>query len=947
MNTSNTKTIARNTAWYGLENVINAVVGLSASIAIARTLGPSKMGPIIYMIWIAQVVSSLGGMGIPATTRKYMAEFLGMGDRGTARFIYFRTLRLQSALATLATAGLLVWVLRDATEAYKLASALIVLSIWPSMVNFISAQANVATEELSTNLPASVVSMLVYFIAVAATVVFKWGVVGFGASVLAMRLADFLVRVFPTVARILTWDTTHAFPQGLRRRMTAFAWQSVTSMAVALVVWDRSEFFLLKHLCPDIRQVSYYSVAFNMAERLLLSSMIFGSAAGATIFAQYGRDKSRLSDLTASAFRYLALTSIPLHVIAAALAVPVLLLLYGNQYREAATVVMLAPLLCMPKAFIGPVQNLLESNERQRYVILATVLAGIVDIGVAWRLIPAHGAVGACIGNGAAQVTAVGMMWAIGIFLYKVKLPWLQIAKIAFISVLASLTAHYIAVQLAPLWGILCGGTASLIVLFGLIYLMRVLEPEDHDRFNILAGMLPKSIVRPAGKFLSLLTRSESGSVVTAKSYSLTAEEGGISSMIMNAWRRHLPKSLRERAWSLQRSCKGIALKRKLVPIRVDACLQGGDNGVSAATFARMIGDIRRASRPISEWPQVKLLREYDSVGERLWEGGVFERTDYYRNAVLNIELFGRYFDAVAPDQVQWGARRFVHDYLGLDGSSPPQEVPNYERDPYEYIAVYPVKDSTCYQVSEGHHRLALAYMQSVREVPGLILQPPVTTPVQDLLLDVLWLKGRRELYQPIDSPEVAGWVLVRRCTDRLAKMTEFLHAEGLMPPASSSYLDVASSYGWFVSEMSKLGFRAEGVERDPTAISVGKVMYGLRPEQVHRCDAVGFLRALQDRYDITSCFSLAHHYILNRLNVSAEELLGLVDEATRRVMFFDMGQSHEYPGEKLDGWDPDHIHHWLEANTTFTRIVRLGEDEDAVPPNRNSFGRMLFACLR
>jgi O-antigen/teichoic acid export membrane protein len=69
MNTSNTKTIARNTAWYGLENVINAVVGLSASIAIARTLGPSKMGPIIYMIWIAQVVSSLGGMGIPATTR--------------------------------------------------------------------------------------------------------------------------------------------------------------------------------------------------------------------------------------------------------------------------------------------------------------------------------------------------------------------------------------------------------------------------------------------------------------------------------------------------------------------------------------------------------------------------------------------------------------------------------------------------------------------------------------------------------------------------------------------------------------------------------------------------------------------------------------------------------------------------------------------------------------
>jgi O-antigen/teichoic acid export membrane protein len=172
-------------------------------------------------------------------------------------------------------------------------------------------------------------------------------------------------------------------------------------------------------------------------------------------------------------------------------------------------VVTLAPLLCMPKAFIGPVQSLLQSTERQGYVILATVLAGIVDMGVAWYLIPAHGAVGACIGSGAAQVMAVGMMWAIGIHLYKVKLPWLQVAKIAFISVLASLTAHYIAVRLAPLSAILCGGSASLIVLFGLFYLMRVLEPEDHDRLNILAGMLPKPIAGQVDKFLSLLTRPE------------------------------------------------------------------------------------------------------------------------------------------------------------------------------------------------------------------------------------------------------------------------------------------------------------------------------------------------------------------------------------------------------------------------------------------------------
>jgi O-antigen/teichoic acid export membrane protein len=171
---SNTKTIARNTGWYGLENIINSILTVFTSIAIARTLGPSKMGYIIYVSLIASMVGDLGGLGIPATTRKYMAEFLGKGDRGTARYIYFRTMILQAALAAFATVGLVIWVLRDAAGDYRLASMLIVLSIFPSMVNSISAQANVAAEELSKNLPASATSIVVYFAMIFATVIFHW-----------------------------------------------------------------------------------------------------------------------------------------------------------------------------------------------------------------------------------------------------------------------------------------------------------------------------------------------------------------------------------------------------------------------------------------------------------------------------------------------------------------------------------------------------------------------------------------------------------------------------------------------------------------------------------------------------------------------------------------------------------------------------------------------------
>jgi O-antigen/teichoic acid export membrane protein len=506
---SNTKTIAKNTGWYGLENAINSLLTLFTSIAIARTLGPEKMGYIIYVTWIASVVGDLGGLGIPTTTRKYMAEFLGMGDRGTARYIYWHTFLLQAVMASAVTAGLLFWVLSDAKGEYKLACALVVLSIWPSMVNAISAQANVASEQLSRNMPASAISISIYAMAILATVVFHWGVIGVGASMFVMRIIDFLVRLIPTMRHIFTWETTHVQPEGLGQRMFSFAWQSVAVMLVEMVVWQRSEFILLKHLCADIRQVSYYSVAFSMAERLLISASIFGSAASATVFAQYGRDKSRIPEITASTFRYLALTSIPLHCVAAALAAPALLLVYGHQYAGAAAVITLAPLLCLPKAFIMPVQTLLQSHERQGFVIGATVFAGIVDISVAWWLIGARGegAVGACIGSGAAEFTAVGLMWAIGIYLYKVKLPWALIAKVVFISAAASLSAAYIVARLSPLLGIIAGGSASLAILFTLLYAMRVLQPEDSSRLRALTGVLPQRISGPANKVIALLIR--------------------------------------------------------------------------------------------------------------------------------------------------------------------------------------------------------------------------------------------------------------------------------------------------------------------------------------------------------------------------------------------------------------------------------------------------------
>ena len=504
----NTRTILRNTVWFAIENVISFGATLITSFLIARMLGPTRMGYIVYVLMVVNIAGMLGGIGIPATTRKYMAEFIATGERGAARHIYMQTLGIQVLAATAVTTACLLWFWFYAEPGYRLPAVLLVLSVWPSMVNSVSALANVATEDLSSNLPASVISTVVFFLITMSTLAFHWGVMGVAVSMLVMRLVDFGVRLVPTFRRINSWKGQGAgVPPDLRTRMRRFATQSVTGMLLTLIVWDRSEVFLLKHFSPDIRQVAFYSLAFSLAEKLLVFPTVFASATGTSMFAQYGRDRTKLSALAAASVRYLGLTSIPLHIIATALAGAAMLTFYSRQYAGAITVAMAAPLLCLPKAFLTPVQTMFEAVERQSYFIYATLIASALDVTVAIALIPRYGALGAAIGSGGAQLLCVGTLWALAIHRYQVRLPWRFLSKVVTISIVAAAVAYLAVWKTSPWVGLLLGSVLSTVTFIGLADLTHVFEAEDLARFRVMVESCPAALAAPVNLTFSWLSR--------------------------------------------------------------------------------------------------------------------------------------------------------------------------------------------------------------------------------------------------------------------------------------------------------------------------------------------------------------------------------------------------------------------------------------------------------
>ncbi len=416
----------------------------------------------------------------------------------------------------------------------------------------------------------------------------------------------------------------------------------------------------------------------------------------------------------------------------------------------------------------------------------------------------------------------------------------------------------------------------------------------------------------------------------------VTRLQNQMGGKLARLWRRlPIPSSLR------QRMTGPLLWRSGLVQVPVSRVLLGGQNDLTAAEYAAAAGDLLWSSRPVADGPHADLLRQ---ARQGTLDDVTILTSPYAEMARTCIRLSGHYFGADDDE----GIVRVARDFLAwaLEGRQP-TPFPG-RSNPDAPVLLTPIQNSDCLQLVDGHHRMAARCLAGDLLVPARVRRLPVSTPLQDLLDRMSWIGGRRELYQPVDAPELElSWTTVRRCRDRLDRMEKLLADIGVSAPGST-YLDVASAYGWFVNGMSRLGFSSVGVERDPLAAQLGPAVYGIEPQQVVTADAVDFLRSAEQEWDVVSCFSLLHHFVLGRGAVDELALLRLLDRVTGRVLFLDTGQAHEeWFQRSLREWDREHILEFLERYGTFDRVIDLGPDHDAVPPYEKNYARTLFACVR
>ena len=378
-----------------------------------------------------------------------------------------------------------------------------------------------------------------------------------------------------------------------------------------------------------------------------------------------------------------------------------------------------------------------------------------------------------------------------------------------------------------------------------------------------------------------------------------------------------------------------------MVKIHLDKILWGGEQGIPASVYALKTQNYLRSSTLLGDTPHVQLLKLYGVIGENLFKSEIYKKTDYYRNICECIQQCGNYFNITDPKDAVEQIRRFIDHFNGKKSAKVRHQSDH--QDPLVAKNAF----SDYFEVIDGIHRLAINYANGVKEVDCRLSSKQTMTFLQELVIGNKWTTGQKLLYQPIHAPEFEEFVLVRKCSDRFEMMKKLMDSRD-WNFAGKKYLDLGCSYGYFMNRMETLGMKSYGVDNCPNSLMLAQACYYQSAERLMCLSLENFFEFNEERYEVVSLLSVIHHFLLNRGDINAKDLIGKIDEMTGKVLFLDSGQNHEeWFKESLPDWDESQMIRWLKENTSFDEIVVLGKDEDNVGVYSPNYQRSLIACVR
>lgn len=491
----------RNTLFSSVGIYTEYVLGMLASIMIARHLGPGHYGVYGLFMWFVSVGIVITNAGITTGVIKFVAELRGSGrsELVVALVAHLRRAQMHHLLVALGIGVVLFVSLGDrpAVHLDYVEFILLLLAIGmraPYMFNIaiakgfeaFDATAKVAMVVAPLNLMMVVVAMLLHG-------PMLWFLIVYAIS----SLLFLLVSRAQAVRLLASYPGRGVLPGELILRMRRhLRLVSVTVIVGFLIASDVEILFL--SLFDSQTAAGYFKVAYQLSTGvILLVPGVFGALLLPMMSKALSQGREVAGRRFVAATTYLVLLAVPVLVFGMCFSGPVIALLYGSSYAAAAPVFALIIFSSGISTMTQGASSLLVSADRQQTILLLTVAFGMLKIALDVALIYRYGLHGAVAAIVSETVLSSSAYLIIGMRVGGVRLEWARLLRIVMAGIGAALVSLPVfALHLRPLWTLLTGGMLVSGGYLLLTLLLRCWNAGDieqlQDMHRRLAGGRPR-----------------------------------------------------------------------------------------------------------------------------------------------------------------------------------------------------------------------------------------------------------------------------------------------------------------------------------------------------------------------------------------------------------------------------------------------------------------------
>lgn len=475
------KSLAKNSIFNFVSQIVGAAAALITSVVVARSLGPDGAGIYSYLFWLLSLIATVSTLGLPNALTKYIAQYRETGRPELARLVAGRILRLG---VTVALAASLIVALAAVTDLLPLrvpelylllvaaaipwnVTAALLLGVYTGLQRFKTVLAlNFLICPLSVGL---IIASLRSGSGLAGLL---W--VSLATNVLAASLSAWLLRREIALGGRL--------PAEALREIRGYIVTLSGIFFLDLVVWQKSEVFFLGWLStPD--QIAYYSIAYSLVSRvmMLLPGAISGVLLPRIAALHEGGAAVDIGRTYTKSTRYLALLTMPIMAAGMALADPFVTLFYGPEYRGMVAVLRVLLVSGGLAAIVAAGSAVLYGTSHQKIILRLGLIIALVNVMLDLALIPRFGAIGGAIANGSAQL--IGVIAGTYYLIQRLRppLPARSLLKTAGAATMAALVSLALLerLTLSPIAALALGGTCFVSLYVGGLIATRNYDPED------------------------------------------------------------------------------------------------------------------------------------------------------------------------------------------------------------------------------------------------------------------------------------------------------------------------------------------------------------------------------------------------------------------------------------------------------------------------------------